>query len=88
MSIHVVCVQSCLQIEQDFSLLFGDDISAKFLEKWPTFYKQKVIEQSRGITQTADVQDLLENAESTEELETGNALMEDVIVFEKQPNSF
>ena len=51
--------------------MFGDDISAKFLEKWPTFYKQKVIEQSRGLTQRADLQDLLQNAESTEELENG-----------------
>ncbi|XP_076605650.1 uncharacterized protein LOC143332212 [Chaetodon auriga] len=59
-------------IEQDFSLMFGDDISAKFLEKWPTHYRQKVLEQSRGLTQTSDLEDLLHNAESTtEELEDG-----------------
>ena len=68
--------------------MFGDDISAKFLEKWPTFYKQKVIEQSRGLTQRADLQDLLQNAESTEELENGTlgwtyTLMEGWIVFER-----
>ncbi|KAM4529025.1 uncharacterized protein V3H82_027257 isoform 1-T1 [Fundulus diaphanus] len=59
-------------IEQDFSLMFGDDISARFLEKWPTHYRQKVLEQSRGLTQTSDLEDLLHNAESTtEELEDG-----------------
>ncbi|KAJ8364593.1 hypothetical protein SKAU_G00134240 [Synaphobranchus kaupii] len=58
-------------IEQDFSLLFGDATSAKFLEKWPTFYKQKVLEQSRGLTQTGDLQDLVQNAGSTTEVENG-----------------
>ncbi|XP_030277922.1 uncharacterized protein LOC115584563 isoform X4 [Sparus aurata] len=28
-------------IEQDFSLMFGDAVSARFLEKWPTVYKRK-----------------------------------------------
>ncbi|CAL8300557.1 unnamed protein product [Boreogadus saida] len=59
-------------IVQDFSLMFGDDISAKFLEKWPTHYRQKVLEQTCGLTQTSDLEDLLHNAESTtEELEDG-----------------
>ncbi|KAJ4932143.1 hypothetical protein JOQ06_010570 [Pogonophryne albipinna] len=43
-------------IEQDFNLLFGDVTSAKFLEKWPTVYKKKVLDQSRGLTQTGDLQ--------------------------------
>lgn len=67
----IVCLPSCLQIEQDFNLLFGDDISAKFLEKWPTFYRQKVLKESRGLTQTAEVEDLLQNAEATTGLENG-----------------
>ncbi|KAJ4920726.1 hypothetical protein JOQ06_022556, partial [Pogonophryne albipinna] len=45
-------------IEQDCNLLFGDVTSAKFLEKWPTVYKKKVLDQSRGLTQTGDLQDL------------------------------
>ncbi|XP_030014336.1 uncharacterized protein LOC115435867 [Sphaeramia orbicularis] len=56
-------------IEQDFSLMFGDAISASFLEKWPTVYKRKVLQQSRGLTQAAELQDLVQNAESTEEVE-------------------
>ncbi|KAJ4940391.1 hypothetical protein JOQ06_026694, partial [Pogonophryne albipinna] len=56
-------------IEQDFHLLFGDVTSAKFLEKWPTVYKKKVLDQSRGLTQTGDLQDLVQNAGSTTEVE-------------------
>ncbi|KAI4804032.1 hypothetical protein KUCAC02_025677 [Chaenocephalus aceratus] len=58
-------------IEQDFPLLFGDVTSAKFLEKWPTVYKKKVLDQSRGLTQTGDLQDLVQNAGSTTEVENG-----------------
>ena len=67
----LLCLPSCLQIEQDFSLMFGDDISAKFLAKWPTFYRQKVLKESRGLTQTAELEDLLHNAKATTELENG-----------------
>lgn len=66
-----VFTYSSLQIEQDFSLMFGDATSAKFLEKWPTVYKQKVLEQSRVLTQTADLQDLIQNSESTTEVVNG-----------------
>ncbi|XP_030576815.1 uncharacterized protein LOC115773972 [Archocentrus centrarchus] len=58
-------------IEQDFTLMFNEVISAKFLEKWPTIYKQKVLEQSRGLTQSDDLQCLLQNAEGTTEVENG-----------------
>ncbi|XP_056291528.1 uncharacterized protein LOC130207105 isoform X1 [Pseudoliparis swirei] len=64
-------VTVCVQIEQDFTLMFDDAISAKFLEKWPTIYKQKVLEQSRGLTQSDDLQYLVQTAESTTEVESG-----------------
>ena len=51
--------------------MFGDVTSAKFLEKWPTVYKKKVLVQSRGLTQTDDLQDLVQNAGSTTEVENG-----------------
>lgn len=54
------------QINQDFGLLFGDATSAKLLEKWSTNIKPKVIAQSRGLTQTSELQDLIQNAEATE----------------------
>ncbi|XP_035769115.1 uncharacterized protein LOC118455169 [Neolamprologus brichardi] len=55
-------------IEQDFTLMFDEATSAKFLEKWPTIYKQKVLKQSRGLTQSDD---LVQNAECTIEVENG-----------------
>ncbi|CAM4463328.1 unnamed protein product [Leuciscus chuanchicus] len=36
-------------IEQDFTRLFGGVVSAKFLEKWPTAFKHKIIAQSKGL---------------------------------------
>lgn len=66
------CYPLSWQIQQDFGLLFGDATSAKLLEKWPTVYKQKVIEQSSGLTQTGELQDLVQNAKSTAEVEDGN----------------
>ena len=51
--------------------MFGDATSAKLLEKWPTLYKQKVIDQNRGLTQTGNLQDLVQNAESATEVENG-----------------
>ncbi|KAK9528105.1 hypothetical protein VZT92_014598 [Zoarces viviparus] len=58
-------------IDQDFGLMFGDAAATKFLERWPTIYKQKVLKQSRGLTQTADLQDLVRNAECTTDVENG-----------------
>lgn len=46
--------------------MFGDATSAKLLEKWSTNIKPKVIAQSRGLTQTSELQDLIQNAEATE----------------------
>ncbi|XP_041961272.1 uncharacterized protein LOC121719582 [Alosa sapidissima] len=37
-------------IEQDFTLLFGEETSAKLLERWPTMFKEKTIEQSKGLS--------------------------------------
>lgn len=59
--------------------MFGDDICAKFMEKWPTVYKSKVLQQSRGLTQTAELQDLVQNAESTE---AENGMLESTIIKE------
>lgn len=64
-------VPTVLQIDQDFGLLFGDATAAKLLEKWSTNIKPKVIAQTRGLTQTCEVQDLIQNAEATE-VEDGN----------------
>ncbi|CAM4735548.1 unnamed protein product [Leuciscus chuanchicus] len=51
-------------IEQDFVLIFGEKTSAKFLERWPTTFMQKVILQSKGLHFSQDLQDLIDSAES------------------------
>lgn len=62
LSLHFVFV---LQIEQDFRLLFGELTANKFLEKWPTSIKAKVITESHGLVPSTELRDLRKNAEST-----------------------
>lgn len=59
------------QIEQDFRLLFGEGTANKFLEKWPTCLKSKVIKESHGLVPTTELVDLLRNAELAAEAENG-----------------
>lgn len=49
-------------IAQDFSLLFGPQTAAKLLEKWPTFYKEKVIREAERLTTTSVLHSLLKSA--------------------------
>ncbi|KAK7886627.1 hypothetical protein WMY93_026248 [Mugilogobius chulae] len=36
-------------IEQDFSLIFGEDIPERFISKWPTYFKPKVFSECQKI---------------------------------------
>ncbi|CAL9689729.1 unnamed protein product [Knipowitschia caucasica] len=58
-------------IEQDFRLLFGEATANKFLAKWPTTFKAKVIKESHGLALTAGLSDLMRNAEAGPEDENG-----------------
>ncbi|KAL7877266.1 hypothetical protein SRHO_G00039090 [Serrasalmus rhombeus] len=58
-------------IEQDFRLMFGEVTSNKFLERWPTTFKRKVMEESHGLKPTTELLDLMRNAESVVEVENG-----------------
>lgn len=60
-----------MQIEQDFRFLFGEATANKFLEKWPTTFKAKVIKECRGLVPTTELLDLMRNAESAAEVENG-----------------
>ncbi|KAM9561602.1 uncharacterized protein ACWYII_024388 isoform 1-T3 [Salvelinus alpinus] len=54
-------------IEQDVVLPFGEGTSAKFLERWPTTIKQKIIMLSKTLgkdTQGAELQELIQMAVS------------------------
>ncbi|XP_072554152.1 uncharacterized protein [Paramormyrops kingsleyae] len=49
-------------ILQDFSLLFGDEIAVRLLEKWHTSFKAKVIKEAETLTCTPLIQRLLRSA--------------------------
>ncbi|KAI4872229.1 hypothetical protein NFI96_009480 [Prochilodus magdalenae] len=46
-------------IDQDFTMMFGDEVSSKFLAKWPTFFKPKVISDCRTLGPNQYVEELL-----------------------------
>lgn len=53
------------QIEQDFAQLLGEETSAKLLERWPTMFKEKTIEQSKSLSHISiELKDLIQAAES------------------------
>ncbi|KAM4578246.1 uncharacterized protein V3H82_007716 [Fundulus diaphanus] len=52
-------------IEQDFVLQFGEDVAARFMERWPTTFKQKVIQQCKALPSTSDLDELIHCAEAT-----------------------
>ncbi|KAK7918721.1 hypothetical protein WMY93_010005 [Mugilogobius chulae] len=55
-------------IEQDFSLMFGESVSGKFISKWPTYFKPKVIEECK---KNPNVSELLSSLDSGTENEHG-----------------
>ncbi|XP_038135466.1 uncharacterized protein LOC119779760 [Cyprinodon tularosa] len=54
-------------VEQDFVLMFGEDVSGKFLEKWTTAFKKKIIQQCRKLPSTRELEDLLLAADTPED---------------------
>ncbi|XP_029011790.1 uncharacterized protein LOC114858567 [Betta splendens] len=63
-------------IAQDFHLQFGHDVAARLLERWPTTFKQKVIQQSKTLPSSADLEVLIQCAEATSE----EVDMDDILV--------
>ncbi|KAL6463627.1 hypothetical protein MHYP_G00280180 [Metynnis hypsauchen] len=55
-------------VEQDFVLMFGEDVSGKFLEKWTTTFKRKIIQQCRKLPSTSELEDLLQAADTPEDV--------------------
>ncbi|XP_039880755.1 uncharacterized protein LOC120729287 isoform X1 [Simochromis diagramma] len=69
----ILCSLSLLQIEQDFVLMFGEDVSGRLLERWPTTFKRKIIQQGRKLPSTSDLEELLLAADSPEDATEVNA---------------
>ncbi|XP_026138859.1 uncharacterized protein LOC113115480 [Carassius auratus] len=56
----VICF--VFKFNQDFALLFNAETSNKFLERWETAFKQKIINEAQSLTSTAEIQCLLNAA--------------------------
>ncbi|KAI9517827.1 hypothetical protein NQZ68_000996 [Dissostichus eleginoides] len=50
-------------IEQDFTMLFGEEVSGKFLAKWPTFFKPRIIADCKNLPGSLHVDELLLSAQ-------------------------
>ncbi|XP_029939128.1 uncharacterized protein LOC115381707 [Salarias fasciatus] len=64
-------------IEQDFILQFGEDVAARFMERWPTTFKQKIIQQCKALPSSSDLEELIHCAQVTsveEEMDDARAL--------------
>ncbi|XP_035990517.1 uncharacterized protein LOC105922585 [Fundulus heteroclitus] len=64
--------QTAKQIDQNFILEFGEDISSKLLERWPTIFKQKVIQQRKTLLTSSNLEGVIycaEGASNEKELE-------------------
>lgn len=48
-------------------MLFGEDVSGKFIAKWPTFYKPRVIATCKGLRPGTKVDDLLSVQEESDD---------------------
>lgn len=47
--------------------MFGEDVSGKFLKKWTTTFKKKIIQQCRKLPSTSELEDLLLAADPPED---------------------
>lgn len=47
--------------------MFGEDVSGKFLEKWTTAFKKKIIQQCRKLPSTSELENLLLAADNPED---------------------
>ncbi|XP_038586466.1 uncharacterized protein LOC119911613 isoform X2 [Micropterus salmoides] len=57
--------ESAKQVEQDFTLLFGDETSSRLLQKWDVFFKPNIIQEAKQLTSTPELRRLIQSAESS-----------------------
>ncbi|XP_028252236.1 uncharacterized protein LOC114453878 isoform X2 [Parambassis ranga] len=51
-------------VDQDFTLLFDEETSARLLQKWDVFFKPNVIKEAKQLTSTPELRRLVQSAES------------------------
>ncbi|XP_030002916.1 uncharacterized protein LOC115428216 isoform X2 [Sphaeramia orbicularis] len=50
-------------VEQDFVLMFGEDTSGRFLQRWSDMFKARVVEECRKLAFSPDLEDLRRSAD-------------------------
>ncbi|XP_071357586.1 uncharacterized protein [Trachinotus anak] len=58
-------------IDQDFSMMLGDEVSGRFLAKWPSYFKHKVIKESQSLPSDLHVEELRAASDPEAENECG-----------------
>lgn len=53
-------------------MMFGNHVSAKFLEKWPSYFKPKIIAECQSLPSSPHVDELLTAFDLEAENEYGN----------------
>ncbi|XP_059203458.1 uncharacterized protein LOC131982881 [Centropristis striata] len=46
-------------IDQDFTMMFGEEVSGRFLAKWPTFFKPRILTDCKKLTSNEHIEDCL-----------------------------
>ncbi|XP_028323578.1 uncharacterized protein LOC114476343 [Gouania willdenowi] len=51
-------------VNQDFTLLFDDEVSTRLLQKWDPIFRSNVIKEAKQLTSTPELRELVQSAES------------------------
>ncbi|XP_019220623.1 uncharacterized protein LOC102076367 isoform X3 [Oreochromis niloticus] len=51
-------------VNQDFTLLFDDEISTRLLQKWDPIFRYQIIKEAKQLTSTVELRQLVQSAES------------------------
>ncbi|XP_028297240.1 uncharacterized protein LOC114459080 [Gouania willdenowi] len=51
-------------VNQDFTLLFDDEVSTRLLQKWDSIFRSNVIKEAKQLTSTPELRELVQSAES------------------------
>ncbi|XP_034071361.1 uncharacterized protein LOC117545617 [Gymnodraco acuticeps] len=54
-------------VDQDFTMMFGEEISEKMLARWPTFFKPRILADCKNIHSNVHVDDLLSAQQNSNE---------------------
>ena len=51
-------------MNQDFALLFDDEVSTRLLQRWDPIFRYNVIKEAKQLTSTPELRQMVQSAES------------------------